>query len=405
MFSVLLIPGALRSFLPSLLGRLALAIAGLALVLAVQSATGSFATAGAVSAVFGLANVMASPWRARALDRWGASLVLALLGTVQGTAFGVIAVTMSLGHPALPVLLVLAGLAGLSAPPFGAAMRVTWADLTTPGATRSKAFSLDATCDEIVFVVGPIIAASIVTLVSGPAALVVVAAITLLATAGFAGSRVVRSQRGSRRTRETARSRVLALPGFARVLVVLCGVGVVLGTFEIATPAVATAAHAEVASGWLLAALSAGSAVGGIVYGHLRWRIGLGVRLFCCAAGIGVVTVVSAFATGFGLVAFGVTAVVVGLFLAPALITGYLAADGMAPAHVRTEASAWTNTALNLGASIATAVAGVVIAGPGPAVALIGAAVVALVAAAATPFGRLAREHTATVVEPEGNGA
>ncbi|GAB3389530.1 MFS transporter [Humibacter soli] len=405
MFSVLLLPGALRSFLPSLLGRLALAIAGLALVLAVQSASGSFATAGAVSAVFGLANVVASPWRARALDRWGASLVLALLGTVQAAGFGLIAVTMSLGHPALAVLIALAGLAGLSAPPFGAAMRVTWADLTTPGVTRSTAFSLDATCDEIVFVVGPIIAASVVTLVSGPAALALVAAITLVATAGFASSRVVRSQRGSRRTDQTAPSRVLGLPGFARVLVVLCGVGVVLGTFEIATPAVATAAHAEVVSGWLLAALSVGSAVGGVVYGHLRWRIALDVRLFCCAVGIGLVTVVSALATGFGLVAFGVTAVVVGLFLAPALITGYLAADDMAPAHARTEASAWTNTALNLGASIATAVAGLIIAGPGPAVALIGAAVVALVAAAVTPFGRLARVNTAIVVEPENNGA
>lgn len=405
MFAVLFIPGALRSFAPSLLGRLSLAIAGLALVLAIQSATGSFATAGVVSAFFGLANVVASPWRARALDRWGASRVLSLLGAVHTAGFAAIASILSVGVSTLPVLLTLASVAGLSAPPFGAAMRVTWADLTEPGHQRSRALSLDATSDELVFVVGPIIAASVVTLASGPAALALVALTALLATVGFSSSRAVRSRRGSQPTDAGTNIRVITMPGFGRILIVLCGVGPVLGTFEIVTPAVATTHHAEVASGWLLAALSAGSAAGGIAYGHLGWRAGLGARLFGCAIGIGLVTLAGALTAALGLVAFGVTAAIAGFFLAPALITGYLAADDMAPEHSRTEASAWMNTALNLGASVATAGAGIVVSGPGAWVALIAAGVLALIAAAMTPFGRLARKRDDVLTPSSGETA
>ena len=50
-----------------------------------------------------------------------------------------------------------------------------------------------------------------------------------------------------------------------------------------------------------------------------------------------------------------------GLFLAPALVTGYLLADELSPASARTEASSWINTASNAGAAIGAALAGVLV--------------------------------------------
>ena len=79
MLSVLTLPGALRAFIPALIGRLAFAMVGLALLLAVHDSTGSFTMAGLVTAVCGIANVIASPGRARAVDRWGQRRVLPLL--------------------------------------------------------------------------------------------------------------------------------------------------------------------------------------------------------------------------------------------------------------------------------------------------------------------------------------
>lgn len=54
---------------------------------------------------------------------------------------------------------------------------------------------------------------------------------------------------------------------------------------------------------------------------------------------------------GFGLA-------VVGFFLAPSLVTGYLLADELTAVEVRTEASSWINTAVNAGAAIASVVVG-----------------------------------------------
>jgi hypothetical protein len=61
--AVLRTPQIARSFLPSIVGRLSLATSGLALVLLLEQSTGSFALAGAITAVLGIANVVATPLR------------------------------------------------------------------------------------------------------------------------------------------------------------------------------------------------------------------------------------------------------------------------------------------------------------------------------------------------------
>lgn len=52
---------------------------------------------------------------------------------------------------------------------------------------------------------------------------------------------------------------------------------------------------------------------------------------------------------------------VVGFFLAPSLVTGYLLSDHLTEAGVRTEASNWINTAVNAGAAVAAGALGVVV--------------------------------------------
>jgi hypothetical protein len=58
-------PGVLRVFVPSLLGRMSFATVTLGCVVLVAHATGSYAAAGLASGAFGLANVIAAPFRAR----------------------------------------------------------------------------------------------------------------------------------------------------------------------------------------------------------------------------------------------------------------------------------------------------------------------------------------------------
>lgn len=386
MFAVLRLPGALRAFLPALLGRSALAMAGLALLLAVQKSTGSFADAGFASAAFGIANVVAAPWRARIIDRWGQRRALTAMGVAQSAAFIGLAAAAAAPHVPLTLFFALSVAVGISAPPLGAAMRVLWASLTTVGEQRKKAFSLDAVAEELLFVAGPVVVAAIIVATSASTGLLVTAAVVLIGTIGLTTSSVSGAQVGSVSTAMRAH-RPLRQPGFTRVLLVLVAVGGVLGVVEIAAPALAEEQAAVAASGWLLAAFAAGSAIGGLVSGHMRWTASLGAKLFILCVSMGATAVIVSQARPLLLFAAGL--VLLGLFLAPSLITGYLVADAIVPENGRTEASTWINTAVNLGASLASAAAGLLIDTSGSWLSLLLVGALAVVMASLVPFGRL----------------
>ncbi|MDJ1136807.1 MFS transporter [Streptomyces iconiensis] len=387
MFGVLLLPGALRAFLPALIGRSSLAMSGLALLLAVQDKTGSFAQGGLATAAFGIATVAGAPWRARAIDRFGQRRALTVMATGQATGFFALALLVDGRQDAAPwLLLVLSAEGGLTAPPLGAAMRMVWASLTQAGDQRKRAFSFDAVSEELLFLAGPVLISAVIGATSPGFGLGVTAATVFLGTVAMVSSPASGAMRGTRRD-AVRRERVLRRPGFGRVLLVLLGAGAVLGAVEVVAPAVAAQHDAASAAGWLLAAFSAGSALGGLLYGRLNLKAGVGTRLFALSTGMGIATVSVSWITPLGLFAAGL--VLVGLFLAPSLVTGYLIADAIAPEGSRTEASTWINTAINLGASLASAGAGIVIDRSGTGLALLLAGVVPLALALATPIARL----------------
>lgn len=381
MFTVLHLPGAVRAFIPALLGRSALAMAGLGLILAVHSSTGSFVFAGIASAAFGLANVIAAPWRARAVDRWGQRRSLLVLGSVQALGFAGLAFAAILSAP-FTVWIGLAVIIGLFAPPLGAAMRVIWADLTIAGDQRKKAFSVDAVAEELLFVIGPVLIAAIIATTSASVGMLVTGAVVLLGTIGLITSAASARQHGRQRRVEVGR-RPLRQPGFVRVLCVLAGVGCVLGVVEIVAPAVAEDHSISAASGWLLAAFAAGSALGGVLYGQLRWAASLGTKMLLLCVGMGLVAVAASQARPPML--FALALLVLGLFLAPSLITGYLVADAMVSEDSRTESSAWINTAVNMGAACASGVAGLIIDGTSAPLPLLVVGILAVAVAVVVP--------------------
>ena len=73
---VLATPGALRFSMTGLVARLPIAMLGIGIVLLVSSATGSYATAGRVSAVYVVANAVFAIVQGRLVDSFGQSKVL-----------------------------------------------------------------------------------------------------------------------------------------------------------------------------------------------------------------------------------------------------------------------------------------------------------------------------------------
>ncbi|MEC5178409.1 MFS family permease [Cryobacterium sp. MP_M5] len=347
--------GALRVFVPALVGRLSFAMVTLVLLFAVQQSTDSFAVAGAATGAFGLANVIASPYRARFVDRRGQRFALNSLAIAFAAGLSGIAVLTAQSEPPVGVLVGLAAVVGLFPPPLGASMRVLWGSITEPGALRTKAYSVDAVCEELLFTTGPLIAAAVVGAASPSVGLFATALVALVGTLGMTSSPLSRGH-GAVTTSPRNSSRPLRQSGFVAVLIALLGVGVTLGTVEVVAPAVADSQGSVGLAGILLAAFAAGSAVGGLLYGQRTWRSSLVKRLLISSTLMTVLcallaTLGSVVVLGFGLIA-------VGFFLAPSLVTGYLLADDITAVEVRTEASSWINTAVNAGAAVAAVIVG-----------------------------------------------
>jgi len=350
---VVRIPGAIRAFAPTLIGKLSFAMVSLAMLLLVQAEQHSFLLAGLVTGAFGVANVASAPLRARLVDRWGQRRTLnALAGGYAAflIAFVVAAVT---GSPDV-VIIITATLAGLFPPPIGAAMRVIWARLSPSDNHKTRAYGLDAVAEELVFTVGPVGVAGLVIVWSPAAAVLCAAALGLAGTVGMtssAGSRGVTATVPARRARRTLGA--LAAPGMVPMLLVLVAVGAILGGVEILAAAFADDLGNADLAGLLLATFAAGSAAGGLVYGNHSWPGTAAQRLLIL--GVAMTLACGGLLLTSGSPAVAIALVAVGLFLAPAMITGYLLADDLTTAAERTEASAWVNTAVNAGAAISVA--------------------------------------------------
>ncbi|MDQ0744986.1 MFS family permease [Clavibacter sp. B3I6] len=412
--AVLALPGALRVFLPAMLGRLSFAMVALALLLLVQARTGSFAAAGLATGAFGLANVLASPVRARLVDARGQRPVLVALAVVHALGLlGVLAV-VRVGAP-VAVVVAAAALAGLAMPPLGAAMRVVWAALVPDARMRTRAYSLDAVGEEVLFTVGPLIVAALVAIADPEVAVLASAAASVGGTVGMTSSPLSRAQ-GARpappldaRREQAVRRRSadpLRQPLVIPLLVTLLGVGAVLGSVEVAVAALAARADSTALAGPLLAAFAAGSAVGGLAYGTRAWRSPARIRLVVLVAAMLAATAVLAVVAAripaapdaLALLLLGAALVPVGLFLAPAMVSGYLLADEQTEPSVRTEASAWVNTAVNTGVALAAAAVGAVVDAAGPVAGIAGGALAAVVLlGVAAP--RLLRRRTEPAAE------
>ncbi|MFI7406647.1 MFS transporter [Streptomyces sp. NPDC049541] len=188
------------------------------------------------------------------------------------------------------------------------------------------------------------------------------------------------------------------LRGVLQPVVAAGGVGLTLGVVDLVVVAFAEQRHyGDGTVAWTLAALSAGSAVGGLVNGAVHWRVPAPVRLPLVAAGLGVALFGAGFAPGLGTLAVALAAA--GFFVSPALTTAYLIADDAAAPAARVRVGAWVNTVVNAGSTAGAAVAGPLVGGMPTALCFAAAGTAALLTALATVRRSRARSTPGAVPE------
>jgi MFS family permease len=356
--AILRTPHARPLVLASLVGRLSSGAGPLALVLFVQDATGSFAAAGAASAATALANGLLAPLRGRLVDRYGQRRCLPPLALSFAVALvGVVAVARpEPGRVAATV--VLAAAAGATVPPLSASMRVLWVSLVGRGPELQTAYALDAVLEELLFVVGPLLAGTIAAAVDPAAGLLTAAGLALVGTTGFVVSPVSRAWSGSQ-AGPAGWAGAMASRGMRTLALALAGVGGAIGIWEIGVVAAARREGAIEVAGILLAAWAAASAVGGLWYGAQSWRAAAGRRFLVLLALLALACAPMAAAPSLALL--GVVVAVVGLLIAPLESSAFVLAAELAPPGTLTESATWVTTAMNVAAAAGIAAAGALV--------------------------------------------
>ena len=115
-----------RAFAASLAGRLCYGIVSLSLILELTAGGRDYGLAGLVMALFGLAVVLVSPFRAWLVDRHGPRLALPPMTASFAVVLVAIAVIPARAGVNDAAIAALAVAAGACAPPLGVVMRALW---------------------------------------------------------------------------------------------------------------------------------------------------------------------------------------------------------------------------------------------------------------------------------------
>jgi MFS family permease len=190
-------PGVARIIAAQLTARFPNGMTSLAILLHVEHVTGSYGYAGLVLAAASVGQAVSGPVTSRWMGRWGMRRVLSLTMIVCALAI------LAIGLLDLPVagFMAFGLIAGLSTPPVQSAVRTIYPKMVN-SRQLTPLYSLDASLQEIIWIIAPVVITFIATQIGTWEALVLIAVILVGGGTWFILSpevgrvRIPRSRRG-----------------------------------------------------------------------------------------------------------------------------------------------------------------------------------------------------------------
>ncbi|MFF8935716.1 MFS transporter [Streptomyces paradoxus] len=345
---------AARLLVGTLVGRLPNATAAIAIVLFVRAEGGTYSLAGALAAVYGVANAVGQPVLGRIVDLRGQPRVQLPAAVLSGLAMAVFAFS---GIGSLPLAYAAVAGAGLFTPPLEGGLRALWPSVLRREDQVHTAYAMDAVAQEVMFTVGPLLVTLCVSLWSAQAALLVLNVVGVLGALSVVVSEPSRAWRSA--PREAHWLGALRSPGLLALLAAFLFIGMALGSITVASVPYADDHGGDAVYGWLMAALGFGALVGGTVYGARQWA-GEPARRLRVLVALLVVCYLPLMLMPDAVPMVALTALA-GVFLAPAIACAFVLVDRHAPRGTVTEAFSWLVTTFTVGHSVGTGVAGPVV--------------------------------------------
>lgn len=347
-------PGALAFTSAGFVARLPIAITGLAIVLLVSTTTGSYALAGGMSATFALAAASGGIATSRITDRLGQRRMLPGLVLAEAALLVSFVVSLTQNAPVLLSFVLIAG-AGSFQPSIGSFVRARWVYVAPNATTLRAGFAWESILDELIFTLGPLIAATLAVNVALPLPLIVAA---VLVVGGGITLALLSSSEPPAHPKVAGKQprSVLMSPGIIAPIVGSLGLGALFGAFDVATVAFTEERNSTGAAGLVLALWAFGSLLGGLFYGSRAWRIGLPEQ-WLMSTGVLMAVVVPAIFVG-SVPALAVAAFIAGTAVAPSLIGVFSLTERLVHTKRLTEGLTWTNSALALGFAAGSSLGG-----------------------------------------------
>ncbi len=352
------IPGGLKFSAAGLVARMPISMDSLAVIFIVVNASNSYALAGSMAAVASVVVSISLPFWSRTSDRIGQRKTLLIAIPLRTCFLTIFILLVSLRAPTWSwfIAIIAAESSVINA---GGLVRRRW--LWALGQDReliNTAYSYEALMDEIVFILGPVIATACATSIAPAAGLIVGLIFMLLGTTAFAMQK---------QTEPPAHPRDLDEPHppvmrnvVVQAVVLPC---IFLGGFFSATGIVVVAfAQSENATsrtGLVLAIWAAGSAVAATLNGVIKWRRNHAQRFLLFLSALTLLSIPLLFTSN--LIFLSVALFFSGLAVAPLIVSAYGVAETAVPPAQITETLAWVIAGMPLGGAFASAVAGFVI--------------------------------------------
>jgi MFS family permease len=366
--------GVARIIAAQLTARFPSGMLSLAFLLHVEQQTGSYGAAGLVLAATSIGQAIAGPLTSRLMGRLGMRPVLITTLAVCVTAvvaIGVLPLTV-------PMYMGVGFIAGLSTPPVQPAVRTIYPKMVN-SRQLTPLFSLDASAQEIIWVVGPVVTTFVSTQIGTvwgillAALLMVIGGVWFISSPELGRVRIPRSKR-----------RLGAVLGRAPVmLATIVGFLLIGACAAIEAGVVAAFGEDGAEAGIVLAIFSIGSLAGGLTLGHVPispWSTAR--RMFIVFAG----TALAAFAMNFWWLSL--TLFIAGIGIAPALAVLFAIVSASVKFSDTAEAYGWVGTGQLIGAALGSALAGFLIDGYGAQGAFWAATALALLGFTVPALGR-----------------
>ncbi len=352
------LPGTRGFTAGNLLARLPMGMFGVSAVMMIAGQRGSYALAGAVTATGMAATALVAPWTARLVDRYGQARIavpaslIAVLGSLSLVA------CVRTGAPAWTLFASYAATA--TTPNIGGMSRARWTYLLrgSPDAHHT-AMSFEQAADELCYMLGPVLAAFLCSVVLPEAGTLTAAALLLT------GMLVFTSCRATQPPVSAGPRHGSPLRALAPLLPLFLATGVVFGSMEIASIAHLGALGLGAASGPVLALQAAGSCAAGLLYGTLRPR---GLRT-CLVAMAAAMTLPWLAASTGSLLPLAAALLLAGMATAPTMVTAMSRVHALTPEGRLNEGMTLAVTAILAGIALGAAAAGTLVDHLGPATA------------------------------------